>query len=83
MLALYAEHDPWVPVRTSMDVLAKLDLPNVTAMAIPGADHVMMTGRKALDQVDPDQFGRDAPDCTAYFDAMSGWLSAVLRGCRR
>lgn len=78
VLVLYGGHDPWIPVRISMDALARLHLRNVTALEITEADHVMMVGRGAFDQVDPDQFSKDAPDSRAYFDALAGWLSQVL-----
>lgn len=75
VLALYGEHDPWVPTETSMDALRRLNLANVTVLEIEGADHVMMVGRSPFDQVDPDLFAHDAPNSSAYFNALTGWLA--------
>lgn len=35
----------------------------------------MMVGRSPFDQVDPDLFAHDAPNSSAYFNALTGWLA--------
>jgi pimeloyl-ACP methyl ester carboxylesterase len=76
-LVVYGAADPWVPVRLSVERLAKAaeKHPNVETVVIAGADHAMMLSVDARTQMDPAFFPRQAPQASAYFGLLGAWLA--------
>ncbi|HEU4957561.1 MAG TPA: alpha/beta fold hydrolase [Sphingomicrobium sp.] len=75
-LVLYGSADPWVPVATSMNRLQGFTRahPNFEAVVIDNADHTMMSSATPLEQIDPGQFTKHAPDSPEYFARLAAWL---------
>jgi dienelactone hydrolase len=77
VLMLYGQDDPWVPVRLSMDRLDAIakQHANISVAVVSRADHTMMLGVDAKDQVDPKFFPKEAPDAPEYFALLAAWLA--------
>jgi len=77
LLFLYADSDPWVPVRESVNRLQSLaaELPNIQYAVVDNANHEMMFPGNETMQVDQEATRREAPQAPAYFMLLASWIA--------
>jgi pimeloyl-ACP methyl ester carboxylesterase len=77
VLILFGADDPWVPVRTSAELLSKLvnKKANLSYAVIAGANHEMATTVPPEKELDASNATTFAPDSPSYFGILAKWLS--------
>lgn len=77
LLFLYADSDPWVPVRESVKRLQSLarELPNIEYAVVRNANHEMMFPGNEEMQVDQETTRNEAPQAPTYFIFLASWLT--------
>jgi pimeloyl-ACP methyl ester carboxylesterase len=79
ILILFGTDDPWVPVRTSAELLSKMadKKANLSYAVIAGANHEMSTTVAPEKELDPSNATAFAPDAPSYFGILAKWLSQL------
>ncbi len=79
ILILFGADDPWVPVKTSTELLSKMasKKANLSYAVIAGANHEMATTVAPENELDPHNATAFAPDAPSYFGILARWLSQL------